>query len=397
MEVPVGRSYLRAMTLPQNDWSREEVDEIRSRLLEGFDERNRSLPWREEPTPYRILVSEVMSQQTRLETVIPYYLRWLERFPDFSTLAAASQEQVLSSWQGLGYYSRARNLHQAAREVEARYEGELPREPEALRSLPGVGPYTAGAVASIAFGVRTPAVDGNVRRVLARLMDDPSPTPARLRDWAQVLVDPDRPGDFNQALMELGSSVCSPRSPDCEACPLAEFCAGRARGRQEDLPRSRRRRSPPHLYEAVAVVTTGVTGVPLRVLLRRRPPSGLLAGMWECPGLELASSGPSAVESAVWRLVSGFARAGWMGEALGDPLVLPTVDHSFSHRKMSYHPRLVRVGESAVMDGEENPEGGGAGVALRWVAEGELAELPIPVAQRKILDAAMERLRPGEG
>ncbi len=388
------------MTLPQNHWSREEVDEIRSRLLEGFDERNRSLPWREEPTPYRILVSEVMSQQTRLETVIPYYLRWLERFPDFSTLARASQEEVLSSWQGLGYYSRARNLHEAAREVEARYDGELPQEPEALRSLPGVGPYTAGAVASIAFGVVIPAVDGNVRRVLARLLDDPSPTPARLRDWAGLLVDPARPGDFNQALMELGSSVCTPRSPECGSCPLAKFCAGRARGRQEELPRPRRRPSPPHLHEAVAVVTARGTGGLLRVLLRRRPPSGgLLAGMWECPGVELESSERVAVESAVSHLVTRFVAEGWMGEAQGDPrdpMVLTTVDHSFSHRKMSYHPRLVRMPGPVPtsLEGGEDPTDRGTGTALRWVAEREMAELPIPVAQRKILDAAMARLRP---
>lgn len=384
------------MTLPQNHWSREEIEEIRSRLLDDFDERNRSLPWREEPTPYRILVSEVMSQQTRLETVIPYYLRWMERFPDLRTLAGASQEEVLSFWEGLGYYSRARNLHKAAREVETRYDGALPREPDALRSLPGVGPYTAGAVASIAFGVPTPAVDGNVRRVLARLRDDPAPTPARLRDWAGSLVDPGRPGDFNQALMELGSSVCTPRSPECGACPLAPYCAGRARGRQDDLPRPRRRGVPPHLHEAVAVVTARMTGGPLRFLLRRRPAEGLLARMWECPGTEVDSARRAEVADAVTGLVFELVPGAWAGETEGRLLALTTIDHSFSHRKVSYHPRVARLGGSLAR--ATDPGGRSTcteeGTELRWVADGELSTLPIPVAQRKILDAASDRLRP---
>jgi A/G-specific adenine glycosylase len=235
-------------------WPAERIRTVRRALLDFFRERRRALPWRDAPTPYGTLVSEVMSQQTRVETVVPYYLRWMERFPDPEALAAAEEEEVLRMWQGLGYYSRARNLLQAAREVVQSYEGELPRDPEALRSLPGVGPYTAGAVASIAFGQPEPAVDGNVRRVLSRLMDAPEPSPRELDRWARGMVDPDRPGDFNQALMELGAVVCTPRAPSCSACPVAAHCQAWGAGTVAERPARRARRPVPYLVEVVAVL-----------------------------------------------------------------------------------------------------------------------------------------------
>ena len=197
-----------------------DIPGFRRALLGHFDRSRRALPWRSERTPYRVMVSEFMLQQTRVETVIPYYERWLRRFPGWEALADAGEDEVLRAWTGLGYYRRARNLHRAARVVRERFGGELPKEPAALKRLPGVGEYTAGAVASIAFGRAVPAVDGNVRRVLCRILDVAAPTAGRLREEAARLVDPGRPGDFNEALMELGATVCTPRAPGCGGCPV---------------------------------------------------------------------------------------------------------------------------------------------------------------------------------
>jgi len=364
-------------------WSREELQEIREGLLAHFDAEARDLPWRDSPDPYRILVSEVMSQQTRLETVVPYYRRWMERFPELTDLAAAQEEEVLALWQGLGYYSRARNLRAAAREVARRYGGRIPDREEELRTLPGVGPYTAGAVASIAFGRPVPAVDGNVRRVLARLRDEPAPSPPMLRAWAGALVDPDRPGDFNQALMELGASVCTPRSPDCPRCPLRRHCAGRKAGRAEDLPARRPRGPVPHTHARVVVLRVSTDGTD-RYLLRRRPPHGLLARMWEFPEEGFLSAGPDD--------------AGGLGvlDDAGDAEAVPgarlePVEHLFSHRRITYHPRLLELPPPppAIADSS------GEGDLFRWIHDGELEELPLPVAQRRIL--AMVRSVPGPG
>ena len=386
-------------TIGQLPWSEEEVGRIRSGLLRFFEERSRSLPWRDDPDPYRILVSEVMSQQTRMETVVPYYQRWIRRFPDCATLAAADQEEVLALWEGLGYYSRARNLHQTARELEARYGGRVPADPEELETLPGVGPYTAGAVASMAFGVPTPAVDGNVRRVLSRLLDDPAPAPARLRRWATALVDPERPGDFNQALMELGSLVCTPRSPRCGRCPVASFCGARAAGTQEERPAPRRSREIPRRVEAVAVLRAEDTGSQVRFLLRRRPPEGLLGGMWEFPGVEVDA--PETPESAAMglaqQLVTRAAAPPPGRDDLPAPRPLPVVNHAFSHLKVTYRPFLFSglfpglfSGVASAGRGGEGSSGGGGDDAdpqagrLRWLEEAELQALPVPVAQRRI-------------
>ncbi len=411
MEPPCRRGYLPAMNpRAQTDelpWDTRAIERIRSRLLAFFDERRRDLPWRDGAGSYGVLVSEVMSQQTRVETVVPYYRRWMERFPDPATLAAAETGEVLSLWEGLGYYSRARNLHRAAREIEARYGGEVPADPEELRSLPGVGPYTAGAVASIAFGVPVPAVDGNVRRVLARLMDEPAPRPADLERWAGALVDPGRPGDFNQALMELGSLVCTPRSPKCLRCPVGEFCRAWDAGTVEERPKKRRRAVVPHLHEAVLVVVRGSGGagpgggVPEpEVLMRRRPEEGLLGGLWEFPGKEVqvvgdrsgdelaAAASETAVALGRELGVPGMRTAlqgsedgeAWKGPGDRRPIPLPTVFHTFSHRKVSYHPFMYLLKDLGC-------EG------LRWVGWRELAHLPIPVAQRAIQAAVGEVLR----
>lgn len=336
--------------------------DIRALLLAFYDASARALPWRGSGDPYRILVSEVMAQQTRIETVIPYYHRWLERFPDVRALADAAEDDVLREWAGLGYYSRARNLHAAARIIRERHGGAVPGDWDALRALPGIGEYTAGAVASIAFGVRAPAVDGNVRRVLARLLDEPAPGARLLAEVAAALVDPDRPGDFNQALMELGSRICTPRAPRCGLCPLQAHCAARAAGTQLERPAPKPRASIPAFDMATAVLRDEAG----RVLLVRRPPRGLLAGMWHFPSRELAAdeSAEAAALDLAHRELGGAQR--------GTPSDGPVVEHTFSHRRERYRCVIVPV------SGAPRPTR-----RQRWV-DADASALGLPRAQQKI-------------
>jgi A/G-specific adenine glycosylase len=228
-----------------------------------------------------------MLQQTRVETVIPYFERWMERFPTLSSLAGASQQEVLAAWEGLGYYSRARNLHRAAQIVVAEHGGELPRDIKELLSLPGIGRYTAGAIAAIAFGLDEPALDGNIRRVLARIFDvsQPARSPAgerRLWELVSAHLPTGRAGAYLQALMDLGSAICTPRAPDCPLCPVAEACQARILGIQEQRPVLEARPETPHYLVTAAVIRRGS-----EVLIAQRPPEGLLGGLWEFPGGKL--------------------------------------------------------------------------------------------------------------
>jgi A/G-specific adenine glycosylase len=368
-------------------WSEEEIRTIREMLLEFFREHRRDLPWREDPDPYRILVVEVMSQQTRIETVVPYYRRWMERFPNARTLARADRSEVLALWEGLGYYTRARNLHRAARELESRYGGQVPSEPEELLTLPGIGPYTAGAVASIAFGVPAPAVDGNARRVLARLTDRPSPSPRELERWASALVDPLRPGDFNQSLMELGSRLCTPRSPECGRCPLVDLCRSRAAGTQEERPAPRKRkRVPKELRVAAALVMERGGKDGPAILLHRRPEEGLLGGLWELPGQPIPEDRDAGEVALALSRALARAREPRRRCSLAS---LSSVRHLFSHLEVTYLPFLARMdhtgsdfcGEAGGRPGRSPTVQGD----LRWISWAELEELPVSVAQRKIL------------
>ena len=258
---------------------------LRKLLLEHYDAHRRDLPWRENGEPYCVWVSEIMLQQTRIDTAIPYYLRWMERFPTVADLAEADEQSVLKAWEGLGYYSRARNLRRSALIVRERLGGVLPQDSQGLKTLPGIGEYTAGAIASIAYGQVVPAVDGNVRRVLSRLFDLEDPTAASLRKRAGELLDPDRPGDWNQALMELGATVCTPRSPRCTVCPLTGECRALAEGTQELRPASKRRPRVRTVSYAV-LVALNPDG---ELLLVRRPDDGLLGGLWEFPAVEIGA------------------------------------------------------------------------------------------------------------
>jgi A/G-specific adenine glycosylase len=255
-------------------------------LLAWWDAGHADLPWRRrDGDPYATWIAEVMLQQTQVATVIPYYERWMARFPTVEALAAASLDEVLKMWEGLGYYSRARNLHAAAQTVVAEHDGRLPHTVPALRRLKGIGPYTAGAIASIAFARPAPVVDGNVTRVLSRLADltaDVTETKTKRVLWqrAASLVPQERPGDFNQALMELGQRICLPAAPRCHRCPLAAHCLARQRGTQLERPVRPPRKNTPH-YQVAAGVIWRDDG---RFLIAQRPLDGLLGGLWEFPG-----------------------------------------------------------------------------------------------------------------
>ncbi|MBW3554704.1 MAG: A/G-specific adenine glycosylase [Gemmatimonadetes bacterium] len=332
-------------------------------LLAHFDRTRRDMPWRRTSDPYAIWVSEIMLQQTRVDAVIPYYERWMARFPSIEALAGADLDDVLVQWQGLGYYSRARNLHRAAMVVRERLGGRVPREAEELRRLPGVGEYTAGAVASIAFGRRVAAVDGNVRRVLSRLYDLERPRAADLRRLADDLVPAARPGDFNQALMELGATICTPRSPRCDTCPVYRWCRARQLGVQENRPRPKQKKRVPeeHVETAVIVREDGA------LLLVRRPEEGLLGGMWEPPG----EHRPAAVRA----LIDG---------ADPGPEMEPVV-HVFSHKRVTYRPRIHHAVGASLPDG--------SGVA--WVTGERLSGYALPVAQARIARRALRLLGGG--
>jgi A/G-specific adenine glycosylase len=352
------------MRKPSGEWTRA----LRAALLAFYDERRRDLPWRRDPDPYRVWVSEVMLQQTRVEAVIPYYERWLRRFPTLDALAIAEQDDVLRAWEGLGYYSRARNLHRAARLVRERHAGVVPEEDAALRALPGVGDYTAGAIASIAYGRARPAVDGNVRRVLARLLNVADPTPARLRVVASALVPSDRPGDFNQALMELGATACTPRNPRCETCPVAQLCRARARGTQLLRPRVRRRAEVPTFDLAVAAMLSPNA----ELLLMRRPDRGLLAGLWALPSADIkVGENPEVVTTWLARRCAG-------DDALVATRALAPLTHVFTHRREVYH---AFVFEPSIV-----PAPPSAGDIV-WAPLARLQEYPVSVGARRLIQS----------
>ncbi len=343
--------------------------QIRSRLLRWFDAAKRDMPWRRTEDPYRILLAEFLLQRTRVASGTPFYERFLRRFPDLPSLAAASEQDVLRAWEGLGFYRRARSLHEAAKVIVERHGGRIPSDAETLRGLPGVGPYTAGAVASIAFGAREPAVDGNVLRVLARLYRveaDVSKGEGREEIWslARALVPPSRPGAFNQALMELGATVCTPASPSCGTCPLEDLCAAHAAGVEDRLPKIGQGRKPRTVPVAFALVESRG-----RVLLTRRPDGGLLGGLWSLPGGELPPEADPvpALEVLVREQAGVRAR-------VRTPVA--RVSHTFTHRRWT--GSIYRC----------DPAPGEPAPSARWVTPEEVRELPIVPFHRRILDSA---------
>ena len=276
-----------------NDLNFKEIntEKFQQDLLEWYEREKRELPWRKDRDPYKIWVSEVMLQQTRVETVIPYFERFMEEFPTLEALSEAEEEQVLKAWEGLGYYSRIRNLHSAVKEVKEKYGGKVPDTMEEITSLKGVGPYTAGAILSIAYGKPYPAVDGNVMRVASRILsiweDIAKPSSRKIFEEAiHRLMYKEDPSSFNQALMELGALICTPTSPSCLLCPVREHCYAFEEGVQEELPVKTRKKNM-KLVHMGAVVLKNREG---KFLIHKREKTGLLANLWEFPNFEMTSS-----------------------------------------------------------------------------------------------------------
>ena len=348
----------------------EDVAELRRRLLAWYRRNRRDLPWRRTRDPYAIFLSELMLQQTRVETVIPYYERFLARFPDVASLARAAQDDVLSLWAGLGYYGRARNLHRAARQVVREHAGALPGDARALRELPGVGRYTAGAVASIAFDHEEPAVDGNVTRVLARLrgIDGDVTSPAvirRLWQEAEALARSRSPGAVNQGLMELGATLCTPRAPRCPACPWRQSCRAHRDGNAEALP-VKKPKAAPRDVEAVA----GVIERRGRWLVVQRPARGLLGGLWELPGGDCrAGEDPARALARSLRERLGLAIPG--AQAQGH------VEHAFTHLRLRLHVFRCGPAPGRVTRAEL--------AAHRWLPPERIDTLPVGGPTRKAL------------
>ena len=385
------------------------------RLLAWYGKAKRDLPWRRTRDPYRIWLAEVMLQQTRVETVTPYYERFLGRFPTLRALARAPLDAVLKLWAGLGYYARARSFHAAARQIVERHGGRIPGRAEDLLALPGVGRYTAGAVLSIAYGLPTPILDGNVERVLCRLFaiaENPKATPTRKRLWAlaeslvcscggrigghsafpgagieqrrgqTARLSPKAPrgkaqgkaecplpharaGDFNQAMMELGATVCTPNAPACNACPVADLCEAFRLGQQRELPRMPRKKAVPHFDVAVGLVWRRG-----KLLIAKRPVTAMLGGLWEFPGGKREPGEP--LEETVRREV--LEETGLRVEV--GPL-LATVNHAYSHFRVTLH-----AFPCASARGKPRPLGCDA---CRWVAPTQLSEYAFPAATARII------------
>jgi len=360
---------------------------LRRELLRWYDRVRRDLPWRRTRDPYAIWISEVMLQQTTVATVVPYWQRFLVSFPDLRALAAAPLDEVLRSWSGLGYYRRARHLHAAAREIVARRGGKLPSSAVELEELPGIGPYTAAAIASIAFGEPAPVIDGNVVRVLARLTrqpGDPDRAPAKraLATLARELIDPGRPADFNQALMELGATLCTPRAPRCPACPWRDACAARAAGDPERFPVSAARRETVALLRGSVLVRDGRG----RVLLRRIPEGELNARLWEFPSATVAHGAgdpPSRLTDLVAilapRLAAALRREAGLAVTLGQPLGM--IRHAITHRRIT----LVLF-DASLRGSARAPR---SGPRWRWIEPEVLDEEGLTGAARKLARFAL--------
>lgn len=352
--------------------------DLRRSLLEWYERSGRDLPWRDCGDPYQIWISEIMLQQTQVKTATPYYHRWLEAFPTVEALASADLQQVLKLWQGLGYYARARNLHRAARIIVERHDGVFPDRFEAVQGLPGIGRTTAGAILSSAFNQPYAILDGNVKRVLVRLVAlDVSPAKAIAFLWqlSETLLDPQQPHEFNQALMDLGATLCTPKNPACLLCPWRSRCKAYNLGMQSDLPMRETRSPLPHKSIGVAVIWNDRG----QVLIDRRPQDGLLGGLWEFPGGKIEPG--ETVEACIEREIQ--EELGIQVE-VGDRLIV--VEHAYTHFRITlnvYHCRWLE-GEPQAIECDE----------VRWVDLNELDNFPFPKANERIIAALRQQAEP---
>ena len=374
-------------------WEEDKILSFRQKLLAWYDENKRDLPWRRSKNPYHIWVSEIMLQQTRVDTVIPYYERFLDWFPTVESLANAPEERLLKAWEGLGYYSRVRNMQTAAQQIMSEYEGKFPSTYESISSLKGIGPYTAGAISSIAFNLPQPAVDGNVMRVLARLFevnhDIGNPSNRKIfQAMMEVLIDPDRPGDFNQALMDLGSDIEAPVNPRPEESPVKEFSAAYQHGTMDRYPIKAPKKKPIPIYLKALVVQNSQG----QFLLEKNESEKLLAGFWHFPLIEvddfsdqnqdldlfsqvaelILQLGPSPQESF---------EQDYDLEVDWQDLRFEEVKHIFSHRK--WHIQIIagRVAETQEYADRE----------VLWLSPEEFSNYPLAKPQQKIWQAYLKR------
>ena len=374
-------------------WEEDKILSFRQKLLDWYDENKRDLPWRRSKNPYHIWVSEIMLQQTRVDTVIPYYERFLDWFPTVESLANASEERLLKAWEGLGYYSRVRNMQTAAQQIMSEFEGKFPSTYEGISSLKGIGPYTAGAISSIAFNLPQPAVDGNVMRVLARLFevnhDIGNPSNRKIfQAMMEVLIDPDRPGDFNQALMDLGSDIEAPVNPRPEESPVKEFSAAYQHGTMDRYPIKAPKKKPIPIYLKALVVQNSQG----QFLLEKNESEKLLAGFWHFPLIEvdefsdqtqdldlfsqvaepILELGPSPQESF---------EQDYDLEVDWQDLRFEEVKHIFSHRK--WHIQIIagRVTETQEYADRE----------VLWLSPEEFINYPLAKPQQKIWQAYLKR------
>ncbi|MCW5933082.1 MAG: A/G-specific adenine glycosylase [Fimbriimonadia bacterium] len=351
----------------------EWMEELRHSLLAWFQQARREMPWRGSTDPYAIWVSEIMLQQTQVATVIPFFQRFIERFPTVESLASAPLEEVLKLWEGLGYYSRARNLRQAAQVVMEQHGGQLPNSADRLRELPGIGAYTAGAIASIAFQKPEPLVDGNVMRVLSRLLwiqGDLKKGANQSLLWqiAGQLVPEDSPGDFNQALMELGSTICSPADPACARCPVSHLCAALKRGEPTAVPEASASKSSQAVTDVSAMVWNGTA-----FILAQRPEQGLWGGLWEFP--RLRREGRERVEQTAQR--AALELAGIQAEPRS---MLEVVKHQVTYHAIKLHGCLCDYQSGELRTSHYTQ--------ARWVEPGALSDYPLSAPQRLLAQAA---------
>ena len=377
-------------------WEDEKITSFRQKLLTWYDENKRDLPWRRSNNPYHIWISEIMLQQTRVDTVIPYYERFLDWFPTVKDLAIAPEERLLKAWEGLGYYSRVRNMQEAAQQIVAEFEGEFPHTYEGIFSLKGIGPYTAGAIASIAFGLPEPAVDGNVMRVLRRLfevnLDIGIPANRKVfQTMMEMLIDPERPGDFNQALMDLGSDIEAPVNPRPEDSPVKEFSAAFLHGTMEKYPIKAPKKKPVPVY-LYGLIIQDAQG---RFLLEKNETSGLLAGFWHFPLIEVGEF-PDDEQLSLFEIaenrVSFDLSPKESFEQDYDVVVdwqsvhFPQIQHVFSHRKWQ-----IRLFYGRVVNVAKDPQKG----QVLWLHSDNFSDYPFAKPQQKMWQTFQKAINKG--